>query len=82
MNGATRDETVRSLSWVSLLATASLCFLYITNTLLFYNIGEGFWAHVTSLVVLASAWAGYTLVAQPWLRLGIIFLTLALYRFF
>ena len=82
MSGATRNETVHSLSWVSLLATAPLCFLYITNTLLFYNIGEGFWAHVTSLVVLAGAWAGYTLVAQPWLRLGIIFLTLALYRFF
>jgi hypothetical protein len=48
---------------------------------IFYKIGEGFWAHITSIIVLAGLWAGYTVVSAPIARIAIAIGSIALYRF-
>ena len=65
---------------VGLLA-ASAALLLIDIPIIFYKIGEGFWAHITSIIVLAGLWAGYTVVSAPFARISIAVGSIALYRF-
>lgn len=65
---------------VSILA-CTLFFFLLDLPLFFYNIGEGFWAHITSIVVLFGLWAGYTVVASARARISLAIVSILLYRF-
>ena len=63
-------------------ALVTLGFISIFTPLTYYNVGEGFWPHITSFAVLAAAWAGQACLSSPVTRIVGLLASIALYRFF